>query len=80
MKRRSLHKRVFDVLRFLSNFYMSTTCCFQSMWMVGGFGDREVVKLASHPDGKHHLALTKDGEVLSWGNGDGGRLGHGDNM
>lgn len=54
--------------------------CLQSMWMIGGFGDREIVKLAAHPDGKHYLALTKDGEVLSWGNGDGGRLGHGDNM
>ena len=52
----------------------------QSMWLIGGFGDREVVKLAAHPDGKHYLALTKDGEVMSWGNGDGGRLGHGDNM
>ena len=53
---------------------------FQSMWQVGGFGEREVVKLAAHPDGKHYLALTKDAEVMSWGNGDGGRLGHGDNM
>lgn len=52
----------------------------QSMWLVNGFGDREVVKLAAHPDGKHYLALTNDGEVFSWGNGDGGRLGHGDNM
>lgn len=51
-----------------------------SLWMVGGFGDREVIKLAAHPDGKHYLALTKDGEVLSWGNNDGGRLGHGDNI
>lgn len=52
----------------------------QSMWLENGFGDREVVKLAAHPDGKHYLALTNDGEVFSWGNGDGGRLGHGDNM
>ncbi|XP_052796353.1 E3 ubiquitin-protein ligase HERC2-like isoform X2 [Mya arenaria] len=51
-----------------------------SMWMMGGFGEREVVKLAAHPDGKHFLALTRDGEVFSWGNGDGGRLGHGDNI
>ena len=50
------------------------------MWMVGGFGDREVVQLAAHPDGKHYLALTKEGEVMSLGNGDGGRLGHGDSM
>lgn len=45
-----------------------------------GFGDRQVVKIATHPDGRHYLALTSDGEVFSWGNGDGGRLGHGDSM
>ena len=48
--------------------------------LIGGFGDKEVVKVAAHWDGKHYLALTGDGEVYSWGNGDGGRLGHGDNM
>ncbi|XP_021378315.1 E3 ubiquitin-protein ligase HERC2-like isoform X2 [Mizuhopecten yessoensis] len=48
--------------------------------LVTGFGDREVVKISSHPDGKHFLALSSDGEVFSWGNGDGGRLGHGDNI
>lgn len=37
--------------------------------------EKEVVKICSHPEGKHYLALTKDGEVYSWGNGDGGRLG-----
>lgn len=46
---------------------------------VEGFGEREVVKIASHPDGKHYLALTADGEVYSWGCGEGGRLGHGGN-
>lgn len=35
-------------------------------------------EVASHPDGKHFLALTSGGDVYSWGNGDGGRLGHGD--
>ena len=60
--------------------YSNAFSFFQSMWQVGGFGEREVIKLAAHPDGKHYLALTKDGEVMSWGNGDGGRLGHGDNM
>ena len=44
-----------------------------------GFGDKEVTKLAAHPEGKHFLALSADGDVYSWGNGDGGRLGHGDN-
>lgn len=35
--------------------------------------------MAAHPEGKHYMALTMEGEVYSWGNGDGGRLGHGDN-
>ncbi|KAI0242379.1 hypothetical protein LSAT2_013651 [Lamellibrachia satsuma] len=51
----------------------------QSMQLVTGFGDKEVTKLAAHPEGKHFLALSADGDVYSWGNGDGGRLGHGDN-
>ncbi|KAL1023407.1 hypothetical protein UPYG_G00040470 [Umbra pygmaea] len=39
---------------------------------------RKIVKLAAHPDGQHYLALSANGEVFSWGCGDGGRLGHGD--
>ena len=53
---------------------------FQTLQLVTGFGDREVVRLATHPDSKHYLALTSDSEVYSWGNNDGGRLGHGDSM
>nr|XP_012152188.1 PREDICTED: E3 ubiquitin-protein ligase HERC2 [Megachile rotundata] len=45
---------------------------------VYGFSDKFVAMIASHPDGKHYLALTEDSSVYSWGNGDGGRLGHGD--
>lgn len=52
----------------------------QSPQLVSGFGDKEIVKLAAHADGKHYLALTSEGDVYSWGNGDGGRLGHGDSM
>jgi E3 ubiquitin-protein ligase HERC2 len=37
-----------------------------------------VVQVAAHCEGKHFLALTDDGEVYSWGLGEGGRLGHGD--
>ncbi len=51
----------------------------QTPQQVYGLGDKEVVKLAAHPEGKHYLALTTEGDVYSWGNGDGGRLGHGDN-
>ena len=54
-------------------------CFLQCPQQVEGFSDKEVVKLAAHPDGKHFLALTGDGDVYSWGSGDGGRLGHGDN-
>ena len=51
----------------------------QSMQLVTGFGDKEITKLAAHPEGKHFLALSAEGDVYSWGNGDGGRLGQGDN-
>lgn len=37
--------------------------------------DKEVTKIATHTEGKHFMALTKDFDVFSWGNGDGGRLG-----
>lgn len=40
--------------------------------------EKEVIKVACHSEGKHFLVLTKSSEVYSWGNGDGGRLGHGD--
>ncbi|CAD6227584.1 GSCOCG00001264001-RA-CDS [Cotesia congregata] len=45
---------------------------------VNGFVGKTVKMIASHPDGKHYLALTDEGITYSWGNGDGGRLGHGD--
>ncbi|XP_048589232.1 E3 ubiquitin-protein ligase HERC2 isoform X2 [Nematostella vectensis] len=38
----------------------------------------EIVQVVTHTDGKHFLALTREGEVYSWGSGDGGKLGHGD--
>ena len=37
-----------------------------------------MTQVAAHPEGKHYLALTKAGDVYSWGNGDAGQLGHGD--
>lgn len=42
---------------------------------LAGLKDKEVIKIASHPEGKHYLALTREKDVFSWGNGDGGRLG-----
>nr|XP_022328228.1 E3 ubiquitin-protein ligase HERC2-like isoform X2 [Crassostrea virginica] len=49
-----------------------------TLQQLNGFGDREVIRIATHPDGKHYMGLTSDGDVYSWGNGDGGKLGHGD--
>ncbi|KAK3907967.1 E3 ubiquitin-protein ligase HERC2 [Frankliniella fusca] len=46
--------------------------------LIEGFGGKEVTCLAAHVEGRHFLALTFDGEVYSWGAGDGGCLGHGD--
>uniref|UniRef100_A0A3P8VEV0 RCC1-like domain-containing protein n=1 Tax=Cynoglossus semilaevis TaxID=244447 RepID=A0A3P8VEV0_CYNSE len=57
--------------------YKSTTL-FQSPMMIHSLSSRKIVKLAAHPDGQHYLALSANGEVFSWGCGDGGRLGHGD--
>lgn len=37
-----------------------------------------MIEIAAHPDAKHFMALTAEGEVYAWGNGDGGRLGLGD--
>ncbi|XP_049844846.1 E3 ubiquitin-protein ligase HERC2 [Schistocerca gregaria] len=55
--------------------YSSETQCPQ---LVDGFGEKDVMKLAAHPDGKHFLSLTSDGNVYAWGCGDDGRLGLGD--
>lgn len=41
---------------------------------------RNIVKIAAHSDGHHYLALSANGEVFSWGCGDGGRLVHGDTV
>ncbi|ODN06550.1 E3 ubiquitin-protein ligase HERC2 [Orchesella cincta] len=56
-------------------YYNSEAQCPQ---VVDGFSGAEITKIATYPDAKHYLALTKDGRMYSWGCGDGGRLGHGD--
>ena len=53
----------FDMLKITYNFYLT---------------GKDVTQVAAHPEGKHYLALTKSGDVYSWGNGDWGELGHGD--
>ncbi|KAG8176599.1 hypothetical protein JTE90_026848 [Oedothorax gibbosus] len=37
-------------------------------------------KVAVHSGGRHALALTIDGKVFSWGEGDDGKLGHGNKI
>ena len=37
-----------------------------------------VRKVAVSTGGRHAMALTADGKVFSWGDGDSGQLGHGD--
>lgn len=39
-----------------------------------------VKKVAVHSGGRHALALTYDGRVFSWGDGDDGKLGHNSRM
>ena len=39
-----------------------------------------IKKLAVHSGGRHCLALSSDGEVFSWGEGDDGKLGHGNRL
>lgn len=34
------------------------------------------IYLLSHTGGRHAMALTVDGKVFSWGEGDDGKLGH----
>ena len=38
-----------------------------------------VRKVAVNTGGRHAMALTADGKVFSWGDGELGQLGHGDN-
>ena len=36
--------------------------------------------MSVHSGGRHCLALSADGEVFSWGEGDDGKLGHGNRV
>ncbi|XP_044756400.1 E3 ubiquitin-protein ligase HERC2 [Coccinella septempunctata] len=69
------------ILTFTGNlyrvYYICETVC---PLLYDAFKEKEVIKIASHPEGNHFMALTKDGGVYSWGYGDCGRLGHGDNV
>lgn len=39
-----------------------------------------IKKVAVHSGGKHAMALTLDGKIFSWGEGDDGKLGHGNRL
>ncbi|XP_074029211.1 E3 ubiquitin-protein ligase HERC2 [Leptinotarsa decemlineata] len=56
-------------------YYTSETQCPQ---ILEALKEKEIIKIATHTEGKHFMVLTNNFEVYSWGNGDGGRLGHGD--
>ncbi|KAL1491483.1 hypothetical protein ABEB36_012074 [Hypothenemus hampei] len=58
-------------------YYTSETQCPQQ---IETLKNTEIIMIATHVEGKHYMALEKDGTVYSWGNGDGGRLGHGDTL
>ncbi|RWS12697.1 E3 ubiquitin-protein ligase HERC2-like protein [Dinothrombium tinctorium] len=45
--------------------------------LVQSLCDYVIKKVAVHPGGRHSLALTADGKVFSWGEGEDGKLGHG---
>ncbi|RWS20768.1 E3 ubiquitin-protein ligase HERC2-like protein, partial [Leptotrombidium deliense] len=45
--------------------------------LIAGLQHVFVKKVAVNSGGKHCLALTADGDVFSWGEGDDGKLGHG---
>ena len=49
----------------------------QGFHLVEALANEDIIQISAHPDGKHYLALTADGEVYAWGNGEGGRLGLG---
>lgn len=57
---------------------MSYSINAQVSQLVEGFNERRIVKIATHPEARHFLALTAEGAVYSWGCGELGQLGHGD--
>lgn len=56
---------------------VSTTNNIQTPRLVPVLSQYVVKKVAVHSGGKHALALTLDGKVFSFGEGESGKLGHG---
>ncbi|KAL2717183.1 E3 ubiquitin-protein ligase HERC2 [Vespula squamosa] len=69
------------ILSLSGNVYMMD-CRTESQYpeKIYGFSDKPIIMIAAHPDGKHYLALAQDNTVYSWGDGDDGKLGHGDEI
>ncbi|XP_038055580.1 E3 ubiquitin-protein ligase HERC2-like [Patiria miniata] len=58
--------------------YMQKSEAEMYLELVDTLTNKDTVQLATHPAGKHYMALTAEGEVYTWGCGDSGELGHGD--
>ena len=48
--------------------------------VLGELSTYVVRRVATSAGGHHAMALTADGKVFSWGDGEFGQLGHGDNQ
>uniref|UniRef100_A0A2H8TU70 HECT-type E3 ubiquitin transferase n=1 Tax=Melanaphis sacchari TaxID=742174 RepID=A0A2H8TU70_9HEMI len=47
---------------------------------IPGLSQFVIMNVAVHSGGKHAIALSLDGKILSWGDGEDGKLGHGDTL
>ncbi|XP_060835591.1 E3 ubiquitin-protein ligase HERC2 isoform X3 [Rhopalosiphum padi] len=47
---------------------------------IPGLSQFVIKNVAVHSGGKHAMALSFDGKILSWGDGEDGKLGHGDTL
>ena len=45
--------------------------------LIGGFSGVKITHVAMHSGGRHALAITSTGALYSWGDGEDGKLGHG---
>ena len=63
-----LHSGIRPVLRESFQLYITAQCSSSPL---------SALQVAVNSGGKHCLALSMEGEVYSWGEGDDGKLGHG---
>uniref|UniRef100_A0A1B0AIV8 HECT-type E3 ubiquitin transferase n=1 Tax=Glossina pallidipes TaxID=7398 RepID=A0A1B0AIV8_GLOPL len=48
--------------------------------LIEELSDVHIILVAAHCEGRHYLAVDSTGNAYSWGNGEGGRLGHADTL